>query len=248
MAWKADEYDELEKPHEAWARQVLSRLELRGDETILDAGCGSGALTKLLVDLVPDGAVIGADSSPSMLTKARETLGDDVELIEADLSQLKLDTQVDVVFSNAVFHWVHDHRALFARMFEVLKPGGRIEAQCGGEGNIAELERELEALAGDERFAPYLRTERQAWNYASVGDTELRLHKAGFEDARAWLEPWPVTPADPRSFLRTVILQWHLDRLPESLHEAFVDAVLGSGARPLTIVYSRLNISARRPE
>ena len=141
VAWKADEYDKLEKPHEAWARQVLGRLELRGDETILDAGCGSGALTKLLVDLVPDGRVIGADSSSSMLAQARETLGDDVELIESDLTELRLETEVDVVFSNAVFHWVQDHDALFARMFEALKPGGRIEAQCGGEGNIAELER-----------------------------------------------------------------------------------------------------------
>ena len=247
VAWKAEQYDRLEKPHEAWARQVLDRLELRGDETILDAGCGSGALTKLLVDLVPNGRVIGTDSSPSMLAKARETLGESVELIESDLTELRLESPVDVVFSNATFHWVQDHNALFARMFEALKPGGRIEAQCGGEGNIAELERELESLGGDERFAPYLRTERRAWNYASVGDTVLRLGRSGFEGSRAWLEPWPVTPTEPRLFLETVILQWHLDRLPESLHGEFIDAVLGSIPRPLTIDYVRLNISARRP-
>jgi trans-aconitate 2-methyltransferase len=247
VAWKADEYDKLAKPHEAWARQVLGRLDLRGDETILDAGCGSGALTKLLVELVPDGRVIGADSSSSMLAQARETLGDEVELIESDLTELRLDTQVDLVFSNAVFHWVQDHNALFARMFEALKPGGLIEAQCGGEGNIAELERALESLGGDERFASYLRTERRAWNYASVGDTRLRLSRVGFADDKAWLQPWPVTPEDPRGFLKTVILQWHLDRLPESLHDDFVEAVLGSVPRPLTVDYVRLNISARRP-
>ncbi|CAN5402737.1 class I SAM-dependent methyltransferase [soil metagenome] len=247
VAWKAEEYDKLEKPHEAWARQVLGRLELSGDETILDAGCGTGALTKLLVELVPNGRVIGTDSSPSMLAQARETLGEDVELIESDLTKLELETKVDVVFSNATFHWVSDHDALFARMFEALKPGGRIEAQCGGDGNIAELERQLEALSGDERFAPYLRTDRHAWNYASVGDTVLRLNRSGFESYNAGLEPWPVTPADPSGFLRTVILQWHLDRLPNHLHEPFIDTVLENATRPLTIDYVRLNISARRP-
>lgn len=245
--WEADAYDTLEKPHEDWARQVIGRLELSGDETILDAGCGTGALTRLLAEAVPDGRVIGADASPSMVAKARQTLGTEVEVIEADLTALQLPEPVDVVFSTAVFHWIGDHRALFRSLFGALKPGGVLEAQCGGEGNIAELERELEAMAGDERFAPYLRTERRAWNYASVGDTCKRLTDAGFADPKAWLEPWPVTPTDPAAFLATVILPWHLDRLPESLRGDFIDAVIGSVPRPLRVGYVRLNISARRP-
>ena len=105
----------------------------------------------------------------------------------------------------------------------------------------------LDSLAGDERFSPYLRPEQQTWNYASVGDTELRLRRAGFEEVRVWLKPWPVTPRDPRAFLATVILPWHLKRLPEDLHDEFLDAILGTVPRPLEVGYVRLNISARRP-
>ena len=117
--------------------------------------------------------------------------------------------------SSAVFHWITEHQALFDRLYALLRPGGRLEAQCGGDGNVGEIQRALEALSGDERFAPYLRTERRPWNYASVGDTELRLARAGFADASAWLEPWPVKPRDAHRYLATVVLPWHLDRLPE---------------------------------
>ena len=247
MEWRAEEYDVVAKPHGPWAEQVLSRVELRGDETVLDAGCGTGVLTELVVDRVPDGRVIGTDASAAMLEQARRNLGPRVELIHSDLVTLELSEPVDVVVSSAVFHWIGDHQRLFERLHAALKPGGRLEAQCGGQGNIAEVERAVESLAGDERFAPYLRTERQAWNYASIGDTELRLARAGYEHCRAWIEPWPVMPRDARRYLATFILPWHLERLPDDRHDAFVDAVLGSSPRPFTANYMRLNISARRP-
>lgn len=245
VEWKAEEYDQQAAPHEQWAEQILARLELEGDETILDAGCGTGRLTKRLVERVPNGRVIGVDASATMLEKAREHLGDGVELVRSDLTELELDTKVDAVYSSAVFHWISDHPALFRALHGAMNPGARIEAQCGGQDNIAEVERAIEALAGDERFAPYLRTDREAWNYASVGDTELRLEAAGFSDIRVWSQPWPVTPADPAGYVSTVILPWHLDRLPDELHEPFVRAVLETAPRPLVVNYMRLNISAQ---
>jgi trans-aconitate 2-methyltransferase len=246
--WDAAAYDDLaDVPHDAWAEQVLGRLELAGNETVLDAGCGTGRMIALLRERHPGLTLIGADGSPKMLERARENLGEGVQLIESNLLELEIDVPVDVIVSNAVFHWITEHQILFDRMFALLRPGGRLEAQCGGEGNIAEVERAVDALAGYERFAPYLRGEHQAWNYASVGDTELRLARAGFERALAWLEPWPVEPRDPRRYLATVVLPWHLERLPPPLRDDFIDAVLGSAPRPLVIEYVRLNISARRP-
>ena len=134
---------------------------------------------------------------------------------------------------------------LFRSLHGVMKPGAVLEAQCGGDGNIAEVERAVEALAGDERFSPYLRNQREAWNYASVGDTELRLSEAGFSDIRVWTHPHPVTPTDPRGYVSTVILPWHLHRLPPELHDEFERAVIETAPRPLTITYIRLNISAK---
>jgi len=248
--WDATTYDQVAAPQEQWGRAVLERLDLRGDETVLDAGCGTGKLTAVLLERLPRGRVIGVDGSASMIQRARETLGADprVDLRVADLLDVELEGVVDAVFSSATFHWILEHERLFDRLHAALRPGGALETQCGGEGNIAEVQRVLEALGGDERFAPYLRGEARPWNYASVANTQSRLRRAGFEVERVWLQSWPVTPADPRAFLRAVILPWHLERLPRELHDQFVDAVIGTVPRPLTLNYVRLNVSARRPE
>jgi len=218
-----------------------------------DAGCGSGRVTRLLAERVPNGRVIGVDASPSMIETAREQLadlGDRVELRAADLLELELGEEVDAIFSNATFHWILDHDELFRRLFACLRPGGPLEAQCGGEGNVAEWQRAIESAAGLERFSPYLRDMPSAWNFASVGDTRDRLVRAGFapNEPGVWLERKVVEPREPREFARTSGFAKHLARLPEDLRDDFIDTVLGSMARPLVLEYVRLNISARRPE
>ena len=248
--WDAATYDRLADPQEEWGREVLLRLELRGDETVLDAGCGSGRVTRLLLERLPEGRVVGVDAAPAMIERAREAFAgeDRVELIVRDLAELTLSESVDAVFSNATFHWILDHNRLFARLFAALRPGGAMEAQCGGEGNVAEWTRAIEAAEGDERFAAYVRGMPSAYNFASVGDTESRLERAGFDVGRVWLQEKVVQPSEPREFVRTMGLAKHLDRLPPELHDSYVDAILGSMPRPLELRYVRLNISALRPQ
>ena len=249
--WDAAAYDRVADPQEEWGREVLARLELDGDETVLDAGCGSGRVTRLLLERLPSGRVIGVDAAPSMVERARENLteaGDRLELIVGDLLELELDEPVDAVFSNATFHWILNHQRLFNRLFALLRPGGALEAQCGGSDNVAEWIRAIESAEGDERFAAYLRGMPDATNFASVDDTESRLRRAGFEVGRVWLEKRTYAPDEPREFVRSVGLAKYLARLPIELHDVFVDAVLGSMAQPLVLDYVRLNISARRPQ
>jgi trans-aconitate 2-methyltransferase len=247
--WDASTYDRVADPQEEWGREVLARLELRGDEAVLDAGCGSGRVTRLLLDRLPEGRVIGVDAAPSMIAKAREAIGDDarVELRVIDLLDLDLDREVDAIFSSATFHWILDHDRLFARLFAALRPGGVLEAQCGGQGNVAEWKRAIEAAEGDERFSSYLRGIPATYNFASVGDTQARLERAGFEAKPVWLENRVFAPPEPQAYVRAVGLARHLERLPDDLHDEFVEAVLGSMPRPLVLEYVRLNISARRP-
>ena len=245
--WDAATYDRVADPQEEWALEVLDRLELGGDETVLDAGCGSGRITRLLLERLPRGRVIGVDASLSMIDHARETLGDRVELIVSDLLELELAEPVDAIFSNATFHWILDHRRLFERLHDALRPGGVLEAQCGGIGNVEEFLNSVESMSGDARFGPYVRGIASTWNFASPGDTETRLRSAGFEVRRCWLEQRPIIPSEPRDYLRVVCLGGHLERLPEQLREPYLDAVLEALPRPLTLDYVRLNISARRP-
>ena len=225
MAWDAATYDVVSDPHVKWAEAVLERLPLRGDETVLDAGCGSGRVTELLIDRLARGRVIAVDGDANMVAKARERLGARAEVEQQDLLELRVDDPVDAIFSNAVFHWVPDHDRLFARLHAALRPGGRLVAQCGGHGNIAKV-REISGPG--------------PWLYATGEETEARLRAAGFREARAWLEPWPVVPPEPRTFLATVCLR----TVPDAEREDTIDRVIANLGDPPTLDYVRLNLEA----
>jgi trans-aconitate 2-methyltransferase len=226
--------------------EQLERLDLSGDEVVLDAGCGSGRVTALLADRVPRGRVYGVDAAPSMADHARDALGDRAVIYCQDLVELSLPEPVDAVFSNATFHWIPDHNALFAALHRTMKPGGRLVAQCGGKGNIDRFRVLADEVARSGEFAPYFTDWRGPWNYADDKTTAGRLASVGFEDVSCWLEPKSVTPEDPQAFVGTVCLVRHLDLLPEQLIPRFVEAVLERACDPLVLDYVRLNMTATR--
>jgi len=238
--WNATSYDRVSDPQLAMARDVIDRLDLRGDERVLDAGCGSGRVTEELLERVPDGHVVAVDGSEAMIEQLKERLGDRVEAFATDLLDLTLQEPVDAVLSTATFHWIDDHGKLFERLHAALKPGGRFAAQCGGHGNIANVQGAIDAVDH-----PALRGWDGPWNYATPEQTIERLAAAGFTDVWTWLQPWPVDPPDPREYFSTVILGSHLERIPAEEHEAFVDAVIAHVGQPVRANYVRLNILAR---
>jgi trans-aconitate 2-methyltransferase len=243
--WDAATYDRVSEPQVEWAAEVLGRLPLRGDETVLDAGCGSGRVTGLLLERLPAGHVIAVDSAPSMVEHAREALGERATVFRANLTELELNERVDAVFSNAVLHWIADHERLFERLFAALRPGGRLVAQCGGAGNVERFHRAADAVGSEPPYAAYLAGWTGPWNFAGPDETAVRLRRAGFADVETWLEPRPVAPPDPSGYLRSVCLGYHLERLPEELRAGYVEAVWERCGRELD--YVRLNIDARRP-
>jgi trans-aconitate 2-methyltransferase len=244
-SWSGAEYDRLSTPMEAMGREVLERLPLDGSETVIDAGCGSGRVTEALIARLPCGRVVGVDASASMIDAARERLGDRAELHVADLVTFDLGLRADAILSTATFHWIADHDALFARLHAHLRDGGRLVAQCGGQGNIASVHAAArEAMAADP-YAPHFAGWHGPWNFAAPQDTERRLAAAGFAQSRAWLQERPVTPDDPHAYLTEINLGAHLGRLPVQLRSAFVDEVIERlSGPPITIDYVRLNIDA----
>ena len=238
--WNAASYQRVSAPLEAMGREVLDRLELDGDERVLDAGCGTGRVTAALVERLPRGHVVAVDGSPSMVEQARERLGPDVEVFVADLLELELDEPVDAILSTATFHWINDHDRLFERLHAALKPGGRLVAQCGARGNVANIEQ-----AAAKVDHPALEGWPGPWNFATTKDTATRLKNAGFKDVWTWSQQWPVSPEDPHEFLATVVLGAHLDRLPDGERDDYVDAVIAELDQPVVVDYVRLNMLAR---
>lgn len=241
--WDAPTYDRVADPMTRWGASVLDRLVLRGEERVLDAGCGSGRVTEMLLERLPHGRVVALDGSAAMLAEARERLhrfGDRVAFIHADLGRpLPIDEPVDAILSTATFHWVRDHDALFRNLAAVIRPGGQLVAQCGGKGNIDAIRRILSGIG--ERWLG-------DWNFATPAETLRRLEAAGFVDVEAWLhdEPTTLEPGEPlETYLATVVLGNHLARLDPSERPGLVHAV--AAAMPdATIDYVRLNIAARR--
>ena len=243
--WDATTYERLSAPMTAMGTEVLDRLVLRGDETVLDAGCGTGNVTRLLHERLPDGHVIAVDAAPSMVEQARELLPADVDVRQADLLELTVEEPVDAILSTATFHWIPDHERLFATLHAALKPGGRLVAQCGGSGNVAEVKQAGIDVAAGAPYAEHFDGWATDWTFATPQETEARLHAAGFRDVWCWLTRVDVDPGDPYSYLRAICLGSFLERLPADLHAAFVRAALERLPDPLQIHYVRLNILAR---
>jgi trans-aconitate 2-methyltransferase len=240
--WDARTYDESSAPQQAWASEVLARLEgIAPDATVLDVGCGTGRVTEALLALVPQGRVLAVDASADMVALARRRLGDRAQVWCQNALDLELDEPVDAIVSTATFHWVTDHDRLWARLAQALRPGAMLEAQCGGEGNIDRVREVIEAVARD--TAPEL-VGWSPWTFAGPPETERRLREAGFTETRCWLEERPTHPQDVDAFVRTSILPAHLARLPEERRERFAATVVAGVRLPLE--YVRLNVSAVR--
>jgi trans-aconitate 2-methyltransferase len=242
--WDAQTYDEVSNPQFEWGMEVLERLELRGDETVVDAGCGSGRVTEELAKRLPEGRVIAVDASAAMVEKAKERLGERADYLVSDLVELELPEPVDMVFSTATFHWIPDHDRLFRRLRGVLRPGGRLVAQCGGKGNVSRHTLAIATIAADPEYGQHLTQAEGLWNFASPKETEPRLDAAGFTGIRCWLQPKPVRPSRPLEFVSTVTLGPILDQLPEEKRRPFAEAVLAAEGEPLVLDYVRLNIEA----
>ena len=240
--WDARTYDRSSAPQQAWGADVLARLAgIAPDATVLDVGCGTGRVTEALLELVPRGRVLAIDASADMVQLARRRLGDRAQVWREDVLELDLEDSLDAIVSTATLHWVGDHDRLWARLARALRKGGRLEAQCGGQGNIARVRAVIDAVTPD--VAPEL-AGWSPWVFAGPGETERRLRDAGFTGIRCWLEERPTDPEDLDAFVRTSILPAHLARLPDQRRERFAATVVAKVVTPLD--YVRLNVSAVR--
>jgi trans-aconitate 2-methyltransferase len=257
LEWDAAEYEAVSAPQTGWGADFLEtfleRRGLRGDEAVVDAGCGTGRVTEILLRHLPGGTVLAVDASEAMVEAARERFdGDSRVRVECgDLLRLEVERPVDVIFSTATFHWIRDHERLFERLARGLKPGGQMVAQCGGRGNIARTLAATEQVMGEERFGGFFIDWQESWYFADPRTTRARLEAAGFEEVETWLHDEHTefgSVGELARFLKTAVLRPHLAVLPEAKREPFAAAVAERLAERSSLVvdYVRLNILATR--
>lgn len=234
--WDGAAYDALPLPHEQWGIRTIEALNLQSNETLLDAGCGTGRDAQLALAQLTNGSLVCVDQSSTMLDQCRSRFGQDsrVQIIEGDLDQA-LPVQpgsIDAIMSVAALHWLADHNNVWHHFYTALKPGGRIATDCGGFGNLAKTLALVPQIDPDIKFPD--------WYYANVSDTEELLKAAGFIDIAVSLRPHPTPLPDKQTlatYLRTLVFrEWNDDQIAK-MSELLTDN---------TLDYVRLEVRAHK--
>ena len=256
--WDSSAYQRISDPQFSWGKKVLARVQVSGDETLLDAGCGTGRLTAELVEMLPHGRVVAVDLSQNMLRTAREQLEGfpgRVQFVSVDVQHLPFHECFDGIFSTATFHWIPNHDQLFRSLYAALRPGAWLIAQCGGAGNLQRLLERVALLCHAPKYAPYLASYRHSWVYANPQETAQRMCSSGFVEVETSLEEAPTLFADAQQyqeFVSKVILHRHLELIPDAgIRRDLLDELAELAAKdnpPFLLDYMRLNLSGRRTE
>ena len=183
-----EKYEQASAHQKEWGARLIAELGLRGDQRVLDLGCGDGALTARITEALPEGEVIGIDASQGTIEVALQKKRDNLGYLRMDIDDLSLPGQFDVVFSNATLHWVRDHNRLLANVRMSLKEKGVLRFDFGGEGNCSHFLKVIREAMADEAFDRYFKDFQWPWYMPPVEEYEALARRAGFVEARVWGE------------------------------------------------------------
>ena len=231
-AWNAEDYARSSSGQQKWARELIAKLHLQGDERLLDIGCGDGKVTAEIASTLPHGSVLGVDSSPEMISLA-ETLYPPTEFSNIrfqleDASALNFDHEFDVVFSNATLHWVLDQRPVLKGIAGSLKPNGKVLLQMGGRGNAAAVAKVMDEVCARpewrERFVGF----EFPYGFYDADEYRVWLGEAGLLPVRVELIPKDMAHADRDDFEGWVRTTWlpYTQRVEENRRQEFVRQVV----------------------
>ncbi len=259
--WNASVYHRVSNPHVGWGAAIIESLDLRGDEVVADVGCGTGRVTAQLLERLPAGRVVAIDRSANMLDEARNHLEPrfpgQVRFVKADLLTVTPDAiggPVDLVFSTATFHWIRDHDTLFANLIQLVRPGGKVVAQCGGGPNLRRHVDRVEEMISEPPFGQFFTGWESPKFYADEPGTRQRMAAVGFIEIETSLFPAPTFMPDQNAFsefMTNVVFREHLHQLPDDLLRQQLISELteraAQDAPPFELDYWRLNLRGSRP-
>jgi trans-aconitate methyltransferase len=231
MKWNAADYATNSAVQQNWARELIAKLNLRGDEHVLDVGCGDGKVTAEIARAVPRGLVVGTDASAEMVGFARKTFPpkkhSNLKFQITDAREIAFPNNFDVIFSNAALHWVDDHEAILRGAASALKSGGRLVISCGGKGNAHDVFLALRPEMRLKRWREFFRKMPLPYFFYAPDDYEKWLPKFGFKIQVVKLAPKDVTYDGSAGFATWLRTTWipFVQRVPEQLREEFIAAV-----------------------
>jgi trans-aconitate 2-methyltransferase len=229
--WNAADYAANSVIQQTWARELIAKLNLRGNEQILDVGCGDGKITAEIARGLSRGSATGVDASPQMIEFARRTFPAEkfpnLEFHVMDARKIEIARQFDLLFSNAALHWVDDHEKFLRGAASVLKPGGRLIVSCGGRRNAHDVFAAICPAMRDKRWREFFRRMPAPYFFYAPEDYEKWLPKSGFEPLRVELAPKDTTYDGVEGFATWLRTTWipYVQRVPENLREEFIAAV-----------------------
>jgi|ERR1039458_3377990 trans-aconitate methyltransferase len=234
MKWNAADYAANSAAQHGWARELIARLALRGDEQVLDVGCGDGKVTAEIARVLKSGGITGIDSSRQMIEFARKTFPQakhpNLNFQVMDARCIGLEQRLDVVFSSSVLHWVDDHPAFLRGASSVLRPGGRLLVSCGGKGNAQDVFLALRPELRQKRWSKFFRKLEKPYFFHAPGDYQKWLPKFGFKINTLKLAPKDATYAGAEGFAAWLRTTWlpYVQRVPEKVAQASCLCVSGA--------------------
>jgi len=249
MQWNSTLYDQKHDFVAKYGEGLLALLPENPAQAILDLGCGTGTLTAQLA--ARGSRVIGVDSARPMVERARAQYPE-LTFQVCDALALPFEGEFDVVFSNAVFHWIADHDTLLENVKKALKPGGQLICEFGGPGNIAVVEQAFNRACEEMGLA--VRAPR--FNFPTPEEFSARLARHGLTPVNVYDYDRPTPLKDGEQGLANWMRQFfagQLEALPEQTGQALL-ARAEALARPKlwdgdhwTADYRRLRAVARKP-
>jgi len=259
--WNARDYADNSSAQAGWATELIERVGLQPQESLLDIGCGNGAITARLAARVPGGRVVGIDASADMIRLAASsypaTDRSNLIFLQMDAADIRLPREFDVAFSNAALHWVGDQLAVLRGVCSCLRPGGRILFQMGGHGNAAVILRVVGGLTSEPRWRGYFAGFVSPYHFHGPDQYRGWLSESGLEAVRAELIPKDMRHPDPEGLKGWLRTTWfpYTDPLPPELRDRFLDEIVAAylsevppdreGGTHVAMV--RLEVEARLP-
>ena len=230
-SWDASDYAKHSSNQYDWAMELIPKLKLKGDETLLDIGCGDGKITAILSSYLPHGQVVGVDSSEEMTTLARQSFPHchypNLSFLRMDARELTFREEFDVAFSNAALHWIIDHQAVLSGVTESLDKGGQLLFQMAGKGNAQEILTVLEELISEKDCKSYFKN--FSFPYGFYGPEEYRvwLQEAGLKAERIELFPKDMKFQGKEGLAGWIRTTWlpFTERVPAQLRDTFINEI-----------------------